>query len=108
VRPAVVSTDGQVDQEQVPGGQIVVHHEISRMHTLHTLGLRIGYLSTAGAGLAHLLSEATAREAVADCAVEIAQASADLADRVSVTAILHLAEEGGLAEGGHLVVLSAR
>ena len=66
------------------------------------------HLDTAGAGLADLLSEAMMTEAVADCAVEIAQARSDHADRVSVTASLHLAEEIRLAEGGHLVVRSAK
>jgi hypothetical protein len=59
--------------------------------------------------MAHLveLSEAMARKAGDDCAVEIELASTDHVDWVSVAASLDLAEEGRLAEGGHLVVLSA-
>ena len=52
------------------------------------------------------LSEAMARKAGDDCAVEIA--SIDHVDWVSVAASLDLAEEGRLAEGVYLVVLSAR
>jgi hypothetical protein len=107
---------------QVLGGQIVVHHEIGRTHILHTLGLGMGHLSTSGAGLAHLLSEAMARKTGDDCAVEIALASTDHVNWVSAAASLDLAEDvhlvvlsarhiqvlERLAEGVHLVVLSAR
>jgi hypothetical protein len=54
------------------------------------------------------LSEAIARTAGDDCAVEIGLSSADHVDWVSVAASLDLAEEGRLAEGVYLVVLSAR
>jgi hypothetical protein len=54
------------------------------------------------------LSEAMARKAGDDCAVEIELASTDHVDWVSVAASLDLAEEGRLAEGVYLVVLSAR
>jgi hypothetical protein len=84
-----------------------VHLGTGRTHTLHTLGLGMGHLGTSGAGLAHLLSEAKARETGDDCAVEVVVASTDHVDWVSVAASLHLAEEGRLAEGVHLVVLSA-
>jgi hypothetical protein len=54
------------------------------------------------------LSVATAREAGDDCAVEVELASTDHVDLLSVAASLDLADEGRLAEGVHLVVLSAR
>ena len=66
-----------------------------------------------GTGMTHTLhlvelSEAMARKAGEDCAVEIELASTDHVDLVSVAASLDLAEERRLAEGVYHVVLSAR